>query len=108
MRGRREDAFYLDRNDRIAGILPVADQARLSSELWQIHCAIVAGGELQFVRQYLVGAEVEVRAGPFKGIRGRVEQTSGYGRLILCVHCLGQAVSMEIETELLEPVRVAI
>lgn len=105
MRGRREDAFHLDRTDRIAGIIPVTDQTRLSEELWQIYCALRAGGDLEFVRQFAIGEEVEVRAGPFKGLRGIVEQSAGYGRLVLGVHCLGQAVVMHIEAELLEPVR---
>lgn len=105
MRGRREDAFHLDRTDRIAGIIPVTNQGRLTEELWQIYCALRSGGDLEFVRHFEVGAEVEVRAGPFKGLRGIVEHRLGSGRLVLCVHCLGQAVVMQIESELLEPVR---
>lgn len=105
MRGRREDAFHLDRTDRLAGIIPVTNQSRLTEELWQIYCALRAGGDLEFIRHFEVGDEVEVRAGPFKGLRGIVEHRMGSGRLVLCVHCLGQAVVMQIESELLEPVR---
>ena len=47
---------------------------------------------------------VEVREGPFRGLRGVVEEFGQHDRLILRIGILGRAVSLEIEAGLLDVV----
>lgn len=102
LRGRREDAFTVDRAKRIAQIMPVADQKQLDDELRQIHRALSSGVELEVHPQLVEGTRVEVRAGPFRGIRGVIDDRLSPGRLMLQVRSLGQSVSLEIDAEFLD------
>jgi hypothetical protein len=47
---------------------------------------------------------VEVRSGPLRGVQGLIETRLGVSRLILQVQMLGQAVVLEVDGALLEPV----
>lgn len=105
LRGSREDAYEVDRNDRVARIIPVVDQARLDDELRHLHKALTLGAELDLYPFLVKGTRVEVRAGPFRGLQGLVDERLRDDRLILQVQSLGQAVSLEIDAELLDPVR---
>ncbi len=49
-----------------------------------------------------VGVRVEVRAGPFRGLKGVIEDVDHRDRIIFQVQTLGQAVSMEIDGSLLD------
>jgi transcriptional antiterminator RfaH len=105
MRGQREDAFSVDRADRVASIITVVDQTQLDSELRSLHLALSMGAQLDLYPFLVHGTRVEVRAGPFKGLQGVVDRRLKENRLILQVQSLGQAVSLEMDAELLDPVR---
>jgi len=105
LRGLREDAYGVDRRDRIASIIPVVGQQRLDRELRNLHLALSLGADLDLYPYLAEGTLVEVRAGPFKGLQGVVDKPLKQNRLIIQVHSLGQAVSLEIDAELLDPVR---
>jgi transcription antitermination factor NusG len=47
---------------------------------------------------------VEVRAGPFRGIQGVIENRAKEHRLILQITTLGKAVSLEIDASLVDPI----
>jgi hypothetical protein len=45
-----------------------------------------------------------VRSGPLRGLQGIIEHRGRVNRLILQVEMLGQAVSLEVEASLLDPI----
>jgi transcription termination/antitermination protein NusG len=104
LRGTLDQAYAADRTQRVARIIPVPDQQRLDLELGQIRRALEMGATLVPVNRLAKGMLAEVRSGPLQGIVGEVEERSKLGRLILRIKTLGQAVSLDIESALLEPI----
>lgn len=104
LRGSIDQAYQADRTRRVAGIIKVANQDRLDRELRNIHQVLLADGQLQPSARLQRGMWVQVKAGPFKGVQGQIEQHTRTDRLILQVQTLGQASSLEIDTGLLEPI----
>jgi transcription antitermination factor NusG len=49
------------------------------------------------------GVRVRVRTGPLRGVEGVVEVKPRVDRLVLQVHALGQAASLEIDPAEVEP-----
>ncbi len=105
LRGTVEQAYDVDRTRKLANIIKVADQGALDAELRNIQLALRNGGELDPHPYLQQGAEVEVTAGPFRGLRGVVARRN-QNRLVLNVAVLGLASVMEIDALLLEPVRL--
>lgn len=101
VRGSWDDCYAADRTRHVAGILPVKDQRRMDWELRNLHLALRQGAPLAphlFVKK---GTRVEVRSGPLRGLQGIVETAACEDRLVLQVHLLGRAVSVEIGRALL-------
>ena len=92
------------RTNRVANILMVEDQERLVGELFQIEVALKSGAELKPHKYIDVGQTCRVKAGPLADIEGIVIQTHGHAKLVLKVDMLGQAASVEIETDMIEVV----
>jgi transcription antitermination factor NusG len=90
--------------NRVANILFVDDQDRLVSELTQLENALEAGAVLQPHRYLREGAICRVRSGVFSGVEGMVLSGAGCPKLVLQVHALGQAVALEIDAGMVEPV----
>lgn len=82
--------------------IAIADQARVERELAQVRRALEAGASLELFPYLERGRAVRVTAGPFKGLEGIVEEARGGDRLILRVHALNRATSLEIDASLLE------
>lgn len=104
LKGTLDEAYTADRTKRVAKIIPVADQQRLELELAQIRLALSAGVALTPYSKLVKGTMVEVCNGPLRGMIGEVEDQLHPDRLILRVKTLGQAVSLNIEAALIEPV----
>lgn len=104
MRGAVESAYEADRTGRLANILPVADQAKLTWELENLAMALSREVPLDAYPSLKEGVKVEVKAGPLKGLQGWVEARKAWNRLILEVKMLGRAVSLDVESSLLVPV----
>jgi transcription antitermination factor NusG len=102
--GKTESAYEVDRSEHVASVLRVVDQDQLARDLAPIREAIARNAPLRPYVPIALGAEVEVRSGPFRGIRGRVDQDATAGRLVLHVDLIGRAAVLEIERSLLEPV----
>jgi transcriptional antiterminator RfaH len=102
LRSTLDQAYEADRTQRVARIIEVSDQKRLESELAQIKKALEAGVILTPYAKLTKGMRVEVSTGPLRGMIGEVEDHARPGRLILRVKTLGQAVSLDIESALLE------
>ncbi|MEE9129320.1 MAG: transcription termination/antitermination NusG family protein [Phycisphaerales bacterium] len=102
--GTVEDTYLATATKRIVEVIGVADQQRVAHELQQIQRAVAHGAELALYPYLHVGRRVRVRAGPFRGIEGLVEDSRKPSRLVLQVQTLGRATSVEIDAGLLEQV----
>lgn len=102
MWGSVEHAYEAISLKRIVQVLPVPDQAYFEHELAQIRRALEGCAELSPYRFFVRGRRVRVTAGPFEGIEGIVEEGPRQNRLILQVHAIGRALSLEIDASLLE------
>ena len=102
LKGQLEDAYTADRTKRVAHIIPVVNQVKLTWELRNLWMALhtkVALDPYPFLRK---GVRVEVRSGPLAGIQGIVESRLKHDRLSLQIDVLGQATSLEIDGAILE------
>ena len=102
--GSEEDRLKSLRTNRLANLIEVSDQDKLVRELGQIKQAIDAGVDVS-PHQYLKeGQKCRVLSGPLQGLQGKVIKMKGITRLVLQVDMLGQAASVEIDTDLIETV----
>jgi transcription antitermination factor NusG len=104
LRGTLDQAYEADRTKRVANILPVNDQVRMDWELRNLWVALGCGATLDPYPFLKLGRRVVVRSGPFRGLQGLVEERLTWDHLILTIDMLGQAVSLEIDGSLLDPV----
>lgn len=102
--GTLDDAYAADRTKRLARIIRVADQDRIARELQSLHLVLEKGAGLEPHPYLAKGVWVEVTAGPFRGVQGQVERYNSPGRLVLQIESLGQATSLEIDRDLLQPI----
>ncbi|MGC9258453.1 MAG: transcription termination/antitermination protein NusG [Phycisphaerae bacterium] len=101
IRGSAQDAYAADRTNRLVRIIPVFDQARIEEELRSLMRALRTDQPFDRHPQLVAGVRVEVKSGPLQGVRGVVESRLKCDRLILQVDILGQAISVEVDTDLL-------
>ncbi len=104
LRGGLEDMYQADRTKRVVGVIRVFDQERLESEIRSIHMTLTQEGVVNPYPFLKKGIAVEVRGGPFRGVRGLIEDCTSHNRLILQITVLGQATALEIDGSLLEPI----
>jgi transcription termination/antitermination protein NusG len=102
LRGLADDAFAIDRAGRLAQIIRITDQFRVNDELKNIALALRNDAQLSQYPYLHAGVHVEVRSGPFRGLRGVIEDWSKRNRLILQVEILGRGVSLEVDAALLD------
>jgi transcriptional antiterminator RfaH len=102
--GTENDRVELLRTDRVANLIEVKDQQKLVSELQQIERAIRAGVPITPHKYLKEGQKCRVVAGPLMGLQGVVTGSPGATRLVLQVDMLGQAASVEIDVDMIEPV----
>ncbi len=101
VRSALQDAYAADRTNRLVRIIPVFDQAKLEEELRSLTRALRADQRFDRHPHLVAGVPVEVKSGPLQGVRGVVESRLKRDRLVLQVEILGQAISMEVDTDLL-------
>jgi transcription termination/antitermination protein NusG len=104
IRGSLDEVYRADRTKRVASVVRVYDQQRLESEIRSIHMALLNDGAMTPHPYLQKGISVEVRSGPFRGMRGLISDSAKDNRLILQVDVLGQATALEIDGSLLEPI----
>jgi transcription antitermination factor NusG len=83
--GHDNDRIELLKTNRVANLLEVTDQDEL-------------------LRELLRGQWCRVIAGPLLGLEGIVVQHKGGPRLVLQVDMLGQAASVEVDVDMIEPI----
>jgi transcription antitermination factor NusG len=102
LRGEANDAYAADRAGRLAQIIPITNQQRVHEELMNIAFALSHKAELSQYPYLYKGVRVEVRSGPFRGLRGVIEDLGKRNRLILQVEILGRGASLEVDAALLD------
>ncbi len=102
--GHENDRIELLKTNRVANLLEVADQETFLNELARIEQAISAGAPLVPHKYIEKGQWCRVIAGPLLGLEGIVVQNRGNTRLVLQIDMLGQAASVEIDIDMIEPV----
>jgi transcription antitermination factor NusG len=102
--GSEEEKTELWRTDRVANLIEVKDQQKLLEELIQIEQALRAGARLVPDKYIKTGQKCRVMAGPLLGLQGIVVKAKGATRLVLQVDMLGQAASVEIDIDMIEPI----
>jgi transcription antitermination factor NusG len=100
--GDENDRLAALRTNRIANIIEVEDQQKLLQELLQIEKAIKSGASLQPHKYIKKGQHCQVTAGPLAKLTGVIVETKGSTRLVLQIDMLGQAASVEIDTDTIE------
>jgi transcription antitermination factor NusG len=101
--GSEDERLMSFRGNRLARTIPVVDQERLVRELTQVQRALTADVPVDPWPYLKAGRWVTVRSGPMRGIEGIVSERKSVTRLVLRVATLGQAVAVEMDAGLLEP-----
>ncbi len=102
--GTEEQRYRALTTNRIANILAVTSQDRLSAELRQIHRVLRSGLDFRLYNEIHAGEWARVMAGPLAGAEGVVCGRLSRTRLVLNVEMLGQSVSVQVEADVLEPI----
>jgi len=100
--GEENQRIELLQTNRVANLIEVKDQKRLSDELLQIEQALRTGAPLVPYRYVKTGQHCQVIAGPLADLQGIVVRTRNTTRLVLQIDMLGQAASVEIDTDMIE------
>jgi transcriptional antiterminator RfaH len=82
----------------VARVLKVDDQAQLHTDLARIHRLIFSGAPLTPEANLRPGSDVEIIAGPFTGLKGKILRRGKQLKFQVEVRLVHQGVSVEIES----------
>lgn len=102
--GQEQQRLDVLRTNRVANLITVENQQKLLDELSQIEQALRKGATLIPHKYLKAGQLCRVTGGPLADLRGIVVKTRGTARLLLQIDMLGQATSVEIDTDMIEVV----
>ena len=102
LKGVLDEVYEADRTKRVANVIRVKDQLKISWELRNLALALNSCAKMDPYPYLAKGVRVEVRAGPLAGVQGIIETRLKRDRLILQVDVLGQATSVEIDGAILD------
>ena len=100
--GSESQRIELLRTKRVANLIEVKDQQKLLKEMSGIEQALRAGAVLVPHNYIKAGQCCRVIAGPLADLQGIVLKTKTVTRLVLQIDMLGQAASVEIDTDMIE------
>ena len=101
-RGNEQQRIELLRTNRVANMIEVKDQDKFVRELSEIERALSSGEVLKPHKYIEAGQRCRVIEGSLKGTEGIAISTRTGTRLVLQVDMLGQAASVEIDTDIIE------
>ena len=91
------------KTNRVANIIEVKDQQKFIEELIPIEQAFKAGADLQPHKYIETGQRCRVTGGPLVGTVGiAVKSNKGATKLVMQIDMLGQAASVEVDTDIIE------
>lgn len=100
--GNENQRIELLRTNRVANVIEVKNQRKLLDELLQIEQALRAGAPLVPHGYLKAGQRCRVTAGPLVDLQGIVLKTKTAMRLVLQIDMLGQAASVEVDSDMIE------
>lgn len=100
--GDHDDVEVAWQTNRVANIIPVSDQARLTRELRQIHALITSGKPVDLYPGLRKGRRCRIVTGPLKGLEGVVTRRRNVSRFFVAVSFVGQSAVVEIDGARLE------
>jgi transcription antitermination factor NusG len=101
--GDHEERLLALETGQVVRCLDVPAQDRLAADLERVHRLMTTGAPLAPEHQLATGALVEVTAGPFAGLQGKVLHQRGAWRLLVEVDFLQRGVSVELEDWMVRP-----
>ena len=101
------DRHQAMRSNHIARVIEVQNQSRLVRELQQLQAALVVEEKVYPYDYLSQGQRVRIKEGPLKDLEGVVERKKAGFRLVLNVSSIFQAVAMDIDADLVEPLEEA-
>jgi transcription antitermination factor NusG len=102
--GEENERLETLRTNRVANLIEVKYQQKLLNELLQIEQALAVGAPLTPYKYIKTGQRCKVIAGPLLNLQGIVVTTKNDTRLVLQIDMLGQAASVEIDIDMIEPI----
>ncbi len=106
-KGGLEQRHNILRSNRVAQILEVPDQARLYTELKNIHSLLLEDKRVRLCDFVQRGQRVIITHGPFKGITGIVQTLKNKSFVIISIECIRQSVRVEIPLDQIKPLRIS-
>ena len=100
--GDEQQRINVLKTNRVASLIEVKDQELLISELSSIEKALQTGAVVKIHKYLKIGQRCRVTSGPLRDIEGIIQQDRIRTRLILKVDMLGQAASVEVDSDLIE------
>ncbi|MBI3416414.1 MAG: UpxY family transcription antiterminator [Verrucomicrobia bacterium] len=89
-------------SDHVANLLDVPDQELFAQQLGDILRSLETGLEVCLAPQVAVGSRVKIKAGPLRGLEGRVEKRFGSVLVHLRLDFIGQGVAVKVEANEVE------
>jgi transcriptional antiterminator RfaH len=99
----RTAVFRTLETNLVARVLPVSDQGQLHADLGRVYCLIAAGAPMTPEDQLQPGTAVEITAGPFAGLEGKILRRGKQLKFLIEVQFLQRGVSVEIESWMIQP-----
>lgn len=93
------------KSNYVVRMIPVKDQDTFLWEVEQVQKALTVDPTLGATQAFSCGRLVRVTGGPFQGLEGKVVTVKGETRVMLNVDMIGQAVSLEVDMDLLDPIQ---
>ncbi len=103
MSGGESERYAALRTNRIANVIPVADQKQLADELRHISRVVQSDYAVDLYPALREGCRCRVASGSLKGIEGVVLRRRSTSRVYIAATVLGQSAVIEIDNALLEP-----
>jgi transcription antitermination factor NusG len=88
----------------ISRVLEVSNQSRLLIDLRRVDRVLTSDAPVERADALIPGRAVEIIAGPFQGLQGTLIRYANQLRLVVAVTFLQQAISVEVEGWMVEPV----
>ncbi|MDR3637690.1 MAG: transcription termination/antitermination NusG family protein [Isosphaeraceae bacterium] len=85
------------KSNRLVKVLEVADQARLTNDLRQVHQVLSSGLTVLPEPTMPVGARVRITSGPLLGIEGTVIRRGKRDQFVAVVNFLGRGATVDLE-----------
>ena len=96
-----KDSIFVLQTQGVNTIVKFGKQIAIvqNSVIEAIRLAMEGGYQLEPVEYFVEGNQVEVIAGPMKGVKGIVAKLKGQNRLIIKIDAIQQALSIKIESK---------